>query len=370
MFKKRTTKYSLKTLGLISSFVLIYSTTGILLTEQIRAFTDTPKTILVKDETFEIPEIVDGITSEDTIAPLPQEEETPTIKTHTVASGDTLSSIAKKYSISVNTVRWANDISPKENIKVGQVLTILPVTGIQHKIQKGDTLGGIAKKYEADQEEILSYNDIASPKLLRVGTTIIIPNGEFALAHKQAPQKNTPTKKVEEGVQQPPIKKVQEKEDVAPTSVTTTKTNQVLTEDTQQSETLPPPQNTTTTNYFTHPVPGSVLTQGLHGYNSVDFGAPKGTPILAAAGGIVIIEKGANRWYGGYGNYIVIEHDNGTQTLYSHNSKNLVSVGDKVTKGQTIALVGSTGRSTGNHLHFEVRGGKNPWVGDSKGTKY
>jgi murein DD-endopeptidase MepM/ murein hydrolase activator NlpD len=125
-----------------------------------------------------------------------------------------------------------------------------------------------------------------------------------------------------------------------------------------------------TQNYFSHPVPGSVLTQGLHGYNSVDFGAPLGTPVLAAADGVVIVEKGAGKWYGGYGNYIVIEHDNGTQTLYSHNSKNLVNVGDEVKQGQKIALVGSTGRSTGNHLHFEVRGGTNPWVGIKKLTQF
>jgi murein DD-endopeptidase MepM/ murein hydrolase activator NlpD len=112
--------------------------------------------------------------------------------------------------------------------------------------------------------------------------------------------------------------------------------------------------------YFTHPLPGSRKTQNIHGFNGTDWGAPKGTPILAAASGKVIVAKYSG-YSGGYGQYVVIEHDNGTQTLYAHASKVLVSVGDEVKQGETIALVGSTGRSTGNHLHFEVRGAMNPF---------
>ncbi len=66
-------------------------------------------------------------------------------------------------------------------------------------------------------------------------------------------------------------------------------------------------------------------------------------------------------WNGGYGNYVVIQHGNGTQTLYAHATSILVSVGQQVTQGQTIATVGRTGRATGNHLHIEVRGAKNPF---------
>ena len=116
---------------------------------------------------------------------------------------------------------------------------------------------------------------------------------------------------------------------------------------------------TSSTGYYANPVPGAILTQGLHGYNSVDLGAPLGTPIYAAAEGNVITSKQGG-WNGGYGSMIVISHDNGTQTLYSHQSENVVSVGQKVSKGQLIGYIGSTGRSTGNHLHFEVRGAKNP----------
>ena len=92
-------------------------------------------------------------------------------------------------------------------------------------------------------------------------------------------------------------------------------------------------------------------------HNGVDLGASVGEPILAAADGQVIISRMG--WNGGYGNYVVIQHDNGTQTVYGHASKLIATEGQMVKQGQTIALVGSTGMSTGPHLHVEVRGGKN-----------
>ena len=101
-------------------------------------------------------------------------------------------------------------------------------------------------------------------------------------------------------------------------------------------------------------------TQGLHGYNGVDLASPSGTLIRAAASGDVIVSKSSG-WNGGYGLYAVIRHNNGTQTLYAHNSLNLVTVGEHVVRGQIIGRVGSTGKSTGPHLHFEVRGARNPF---------
>src|SRR5690606_1590516 len=102
-----------------------------------------------------------------------------------------------------------------------------------------------------------------------------------------------------------------------------------------------------------------VVTQGLHGYNGIDLGAPVGTGVYASAGGSVILAKSSG-WNGGYGNYIIISHDNGTQTLYSHLSSVNVSLGQRVSQGDLIGAVGSTGKSTGPHLHFEVRGASNP----------
>jgi murein DD-endopeptidase MepM/ murein hydrolase activator NlpD len=114
-----------------------------------------------------------------------------------------------------------------------------------------------------------------------------------------------------------------------------------------------------TVGYFIEPLVNYHKTQKLHGHNAVDLAAPAGTPILAAAEGEVVISRAG--WNGGYGRYIVIQHGNGTQTVYGHASKLLVSEGDFVKQGQEIALVGSSGESTGPHLHVEVRGGKNPF---------
>ena len=115
-------------------------------------------------------------------------------------------------------------------------------------------------------------------------------------------------------------------------------------------------------NYFRRPINGGIKTQGIHGHNGVDLASFGGVhiPVLAAADGVVIISKSSG-WNGGYGDYVVIKHSNGMQTLYGHLSEVFVSSGDRVTKGQQIGKMGNTGQSTGVHLHFEVRGGRNPF---------
>jgi murein DD-endopeptidase MepM/ murein hydrolase activator NlpD len=117
---------------------------------------------------------------------------------------------------------------------------------------------------------------------------------------------------------------------------------------------------------FIKPTQG-IRTQGLHGANAVDIGVPVGTSVVASASGKVITAKygEGNPWFGGYGNHIVIEHSNGIQTLYAHLSGVAVSVGDIVSQGERIGSSGNTGRSTGPHLHFEVRGAKNPGIDGS-----
>lgn len=245
--------------------------------------------------------------------------EATTISVYTVHKGDTIGGIAKMFNVTTNTIRGANDI--KDNtIREGDVLVILPITGVRHAIQKGDTLASIAKKYKADEDEIAKYNDL-SDKSLVVGETLIVPDGELAVAPVV---RKTSTKKVG-----PNLYRGGAGPDLA--------------------------------GYYTWPVNGGVLTQGLHGYNGIDIGAPSGTGILSAAAGTVLIARGGGAWNGGYGNYIVIQHDNGTQTLYAHASKIYVSAGQRVPQGATIGTVGRTGKATGSHLHFEVRGATNPF---------
>lgn len=240
------------------------------------------------------------------------------ISVYTVREGDSLSQIAEMYGVTSNTILWANDITRATSIRPGQTLIILPIAGVQHAVVAGDTISSIAKKYEGDEEEILAYNQLASSADLQVGETVVVPGGSIKVA--PAPAQRTAT---------------------AARPVQTSGAVSV-------------------SGGLTHPAPGTVRTQGLHGYNAIDFGGPVGTPIRAAAAGEVIVSRNSG-WNGGYGNYIVIRHPNGVQTLYAHNSQNYVGVGEYVSAGQAIAAMGSTGRSTGPHLHFEVRGGTNPF---------
>ncbi len=243
------------------------------------------------------------------------------ISLHVVREGESLSVIASLYQVSTNTILWANDIKDAKTIQPGDTLLILPVSGIQHKVAKGETLAGIAKKYSADAGEVAAFNGIDASVALATGDTLIIPGG-----------------------------------DLAP-KTTTKKTSTKSSSGSVASKSLP-----AISGYYGNPVPGSRLTQGIHGYNGVDLGAKAGTPVYAAATGTVIVAKSGGGYNGGYGNYVVISHDNGTQTLYAHLSSVATSVGASVDKGTNIGAVGNTGRSTGYHLHFEVRGAKNPFA--------
>ena len=241
------------------------------------------------------------------------------ITTYTVQEGDSLSEIASTHGVSMNTVLWANNISDAKLIKPGMDLLILPVSGIQYKVKSGDTLAGVAKKYTGEAADIAAYNGINVSEGLTEGTVIIIPGGEMP---KTVAAAKKPVAKKATGA---------------------------------SAKALP-----AISGYFGNPVPGGRLTQGIHGYNGVDIGAPSGTPIYAAAAGSVIVAKNGG-YNGGYGSYVVVKHGNGTQTLYAHMSS-VATSGGAVEKGELLGYVGNTGKSTGNHLHFEVRGAKNPFA--------
>jgi murein DD-endopeptidase MepM/ murein hydrolase activator NlpD len=128
-----------------------------------------------------------------------------------------------------------------------------------------------------------------------------------------------------------------------------------------------PPQDIR--GYYAQPITGT-LSQGIHPVNAVDISAPVGTIVHAAAQGIVIAVTNDDGYGSGYGNYIVIMHPNGTETLYAHLSYAIAKIGDVVSQGQPIAYSGRTGKVTGPHLHFEIRGATNPWGSDPLGTSY
>ncbi len=240
------------------------------------------------------------------------------ISVYVVRTGDSISQIAEMFDVSVNTVLWANDLKRNAAIKPGDVLFILPVSGVEHTVVKGDTVQSIAKKYKADASDVAGFNGISENEKLVIGEKIIVPGGEI---YYDAPATSS----------------------LARISAKTTYVGN-----------LP-----NVTGYFHDPLPAKKrISQGLHGKNGVDFAAPTGTPILASAGGVVLIAR--TGYNGGYGGMVVIQHPNGTQTLYAHMSRLGTYNGAVVNQGDLIGYVGSTGRSTGPHLHFEVRGAKNP----------
>ena len=270
-----------------------------------------------------------------TAADIAQEPASSQISVYTVRPGDTLSEIAVMFDVTTNTIIWANDITGGV-ISPGQQLIIPPTTGVTHTVVKGDTIASLATKYKADAQNIASYNGLAADATLTVGDSIFIPDGVIT----STPAK-TSTKSGVSGSHASIIRSI------AKGSVTEPYLG-------GSGPALP--------GYFAWPLNGGVITQGLHGWNAVDIGAPRGTAIYAAADGTVLVAKSNGAWNGGYGTYVVIAHPNGTQTLYAHMSKVLTSVGASVSQGDTIGLVGMTGEATGNHLHFEVRGAENPFA--------
>lgn len=232
------------------------------------------------------------------------------ISSYVVRQGDTLSQIARMFGVSVNTIAWANDIR-SGIIRSGQTLIILPISGVQHTVAKSDTLASIAKKYKADVREIALFNNLSEDATLALGSEVIIPDGELA-----SPSLTIPARLRGAG-------------------------------------------GPSYDGYYMRPILGGRKTQGLHGYNGVDLANYFGAPVFASAEGAVIVVRDYG-WNGGYGKYLVIAHPNGTQTLYSHLSEVRVYQGQLIVRGEVIGAVGSTGNSTGPHLHFEIRGAKNP----------
>lgn len=243
-----------------------------------------------------------------------ENEDRKEIIEYVVEGGDTLSSVAAKFNISVNTVLWANNLNKNSVIKPGSKLIILPVSGVIYHVKKGDTLSVIAKAYKGKIDEIVAFNDLSGEGDIYVGDILIIPNGTMPVLAKP----------------------------------------KVLAE-------IP-----VGSSYFICPHSACHLNQGLHWYNAVDFGGQCGDALYAAAAGKVLKVKYG--WNGGGGNYLTILHPNGAVTYYGHIIASLVNAEQEVSQGQLIALMGGkpgtpgAGNSTGCHVHFEVKGARNPFV--------
>lgn len=243
------------------------------------------------------------------------------IITHIVSDGETISSIAERYGLRPSTILWENNLTETSKIKSGQELSILPVDGVRHKVGRGETIYSIGKKYGLDGSQVQMIVDYPFNEFLNDETFELVV-GQYLM--------------VPEGV----------KADVKlPASTGLTKYG-----------TLTPDAGTVSAlGSFIWPASGGI-TQGYSFYHkAIDIANRAAGPILAADAGVVTTAGWVDS--SGYGNRVVLDHGNGYVTLYGHLSTVQVVVGQRVKRGDVLGQMGSTGRSTGTHLHFEIRQG-------------
>lgn len=232
------------------------------------------------------------------------------IVNYEVLGGDTLASIGQKFGVSVDTLKWANDLK-SQTIKPGQIIKVPPVTGIVHKVNSGDSIYSIAKKYRTNAQKIVNFpfNDFADLDTfaLTPGQTLFVPDGVIEAAPViSAPQYAS----IKAGVQG--------------------------------------------SSSFIWPTSGGITQYPVSYHMALDIANNGAPPILASDTGTVVF---AGCLGYGYGCHIIVNHANGYETLYGHLSSIGVSAGQAVSQGQQIGVMGCTGRCSGTHLHFEVRSG-------------
>ncbi|NIA18297.1 MAG: peptidoglycan DD-metalloendopeptidase family protein [Actinobacteria bacterium] len=236
------------------------------------------------------------------------------IAAYTVKQGDSISTIAENFGVKVSTILWENNLNSYSIIRPGDKLSILPIDGVAHKVKSGDNLSKIAKKYNIEEKRIIEQNKLTDSSILAVGQKLIIPDGKKTSYARRSSKRYSGINAIKDLVRSP---------DAKPAAG----------------------------NKMNWPTEGHRITQYYSWrHHAVDIANKTGTPIYAADAGVV--ERAG--WGKGYGYQIVINHGGGKKTRYAHNSKLFVKKGQKVKKGETIAAMGSTGRSTGPHTHFEV----------------
>lgn len=254
---------------------------------------------------------------------------------YSVESGDTLSGIAKQFSLSSQTLMWENGLSAASTLKIGQKLNIPPANGVSHRVSAGQSVEKIAALYKVEPQKIVAMNNLQNG-VITSDQIVFVPDG------KPLPQ-------------------------VAPARTIASNTTARGARDSaaRNVRTTAQPEKVSLSNSNTSPKAGKFLifptvggiTQGFRrGHYAFDIANRSKPPIWAAAGGKVI-KASSGTWGGGYGNHLIIDHGNGVQTLYAHLDYLDVRVGDKVTQGQVLGRMGRTGNVrgvTGIHLHFEV----------------
>lgn len=284
----------------------------------------------------------------------------------TVYSGDTVYSIARRCGVTVRELIEANDLQPPYALAPGLFLR-MPGGGQEHVVQKGDTLMLIARRYKVDFQTLASTNNKQSPYVIRVGERLRIPgsfgggaavaqaapapaskdlNSTIVIASPQAAggQKGVSTYQPSAArrVQPPPEAEAAEPQHqaFAPQQV------------------LPQTPPALAGRGFVWPIKGEVVAEfgplpgkGQHN-DGINIAAPRGTPVRAAENGVVAYVGNELK---GFGNLLLIKHADGWMTAYAHADQLMVRKGDRVTRGQQIATVGSSGNVTSPQLHFEMR---------------
>ncbi len=241
-----------------------------------------------------------------------------TIVYHEVVPGDVLGAIAANYGLQLETILAANNLNIRSPIRPGDKLAILPVDGVTYTIKKGDTLSKIAQTYDAKVEDIIAFNALPEDGgAIAQGDFLILPGGRLPTSARPTVIVSRPSTANPSRVQPASISAPGSGGYIWPTNVRRV------------------------TQYY-----------GLR-HTGVDIAGPVGSPLYAAKGGKVI--RSQCGWNGGYGCHVILDHGGGITTLYGHASQLFVKVGDTVEQGEIIAFMGSTGRSTGPHIHFEVR---------------
>ncbi|MCC7371768.1 MAG: LysM peptidoglycan-binding domain-containing M23 family metallopeptidase [Chloroflexi bacterium] len=284
----------------------------------------------------------------------------PTVpKTYTVQASDTMFSIAKRHGVSVDALLWANNLTDPNVIKQGQQLVIPPSTGKLHVAKDGDTLDSLAQTYSVSKTGIAAVNGLAEDATLKAGQRLLIPvksgNGDPAFtpapvaaasAEEPVPIPQIPTN-AGTGSPTPPLIS-----SIAPViqvpGVMTAMGTPTVTVTNRKVPKLawPVPNNP----------PKSGVSQGFRpGHTGIDIYTPEGTPIKAAAAGTVKMAAKNPDGFSGYGWIVIVDHGDGISTWYAHCGSFSVKDGDKVKAGDVLGAVGMTGRTTGPHLHFELR---------------
>lgn len=253
----------------------------------------------------------------------PETAETPDVRrsrtlAYSVREGDTPGSIAARFGVSTNTVLWANGIRDGDLIRPGDILVILPVSGVLHTVVSGDDVTSVARRYDAKVEEVIAHNGLSAEGGIRTGQKLIIPDGQIIHLPRRRFARLEDAE--EEGAPETPAARP----DAAPVPG----------------------------GGFLRPVAFKGISQ-YFGWRHTGIDLPdRSRPTVRAAQDGSVEFAG---WLGGYGRLVVLNHGRGLKTYYAHLSETYVKSGEAVNRGENVGRVGSSGRSTGSHLHLEVR---------------